>query len=143
MAKSSADLALITTVLTDEDYSSCMTRSWHGQRIAAVDPKLWNLSPVVCEYIESLKLQQDADFASAIEVIRKSGGIVADAVLPQVDELAWEGEDGLELIWDKDLKHGIDAFLAQYENAQVRTVKELVQFNKDHADVELPPSKCR
>ncbi|TVY78524.1 putative amidase [Lachnellula suecica] len=142
MAKSAGDLALLATVLTEQDYSSFLTGSWHGQRIAAVDPKLWNLHPVVCEYVESVKLQQDLDFHSAIETIRKSGGVVIeDVVLPQVADLLWEGEDALEFIWGKDLKSNLESFLAEYEDAEVRTVEELVQFNKDHADVELPPGR--
>ena len=142
MAKSAGDLALLTAVLMDQDYSSFLTGSWHGHRIAAVDPKVWNLHPMVCEYVEAVKQQQDRDFSSAIRTIRESGGVVVeDVVLPQVSDLVWEGEDALEQIWGKDAKSGLESFLAEYEDAQVRTVEELVQFNKDHADVELPPGQ--
>lgn len=142
MAKTSSDLALLTAVLMDQDYSSFLTRSWHGQKIAAVDPKLWNLNPVVCEYVESVKLQQDSEFLSAIKTVRDSGGVVVEnIVLPQVAELVWEGKDALERIWGKDLKSHLESFLAECEDAQVRTIEELVQVNKDHADVELPPGK--
>lgn len=34
----------------------------------------------------------------------------------------------------------MNKFLALYKDPPVRTLSELVQFNKDHASVALPPS---
>lgn len=142
MAKSAEDLAMLTGMLLEQDFSSSMTKSWHGLRIAAVDPKVWNLGPGVCEYVETVKQKQDSDIAAAVKTIRDAGGVVVeDVVLPQVNELVWEGKDALSLVWGKDLKSSIGGFLAGYEEAEVRTVEELVKFNKDHADQALPQGK--
>jgi amidase len=40
-----------------------------------------------------------------------------------------------------DFKRNIETYLADLETSPVRTLKEMVEFNKKHADVELPPSK--
>ena len=54
MSKSPVDLALLAGVMMDQDYSSFLTHSWEGQKVAWVDPKLWKLGPGVCEPIESI-----------------------------------------------------------------------------------------
>jgi amidase len=37
----------------------------------------------------------------------------------------------------------MNAYLADLEGAEVKNVEELIQFNKDHADVELPPGNIQ
>lgn len=139
-AKSPTDLALLTGVMMGQDYSSYLTASWVSQRIAWVDPTLWKLSAGVCEPVESIREKQLSEIASAIVTIQKNGGFVTENVaLLQVDDLTWEGEDALETVWNKDLARGIDAFLAEYKESSVRTTKELIQWNKDHKELALPP----
>jgi amidase len=38
-----------------------------------------------------------------------------------------------------DFKRNIENYLADLETSPVRTLEELVEFNKKHADIELPP----
>jgi hypothetical protein len=37
----------------------------------------------------------------------------------------------------------MNKFLALYKETPVRTLAELVKYNKDHADVALPPSTSK
>ncbi|KAL2064595.1 hypothetical protein VTL71DRAFT_3732 [Oculimacula yallundae] len=129
MAKTANDLALLIGAMTENDYSSFLTKTWAGQRVAFVDPRVWGLHPAFSE------------LAVAVNVIRDNGGVVSEGVvLPQVDDISWEGQDALETIWDGDLAHGITSFLEEYESANVRSTEELIKWNEDHRDVALPPA---
>ena len=64
-------------------------------------------------------------------------------MLPQVDEISWEGEDALETVWNSYLGGEINSFLGEYTESPVRTVEQLIQWNSDHKDLELPPGKAR
>ncbi|KAN0114723.1 Amidase signature domain containing protein [Hyaloscypha variabilis] len=140
MAKTSKDLALLIGAMMEQDYSSFLTRSWKNQKIAFVDPNLWELSPGVCPKVPAVREKQLSEIASAVTLIREHGASVFEnVVLPQVSDLTWDGEDALETVWDKDLAKQIDLFLAEYKEAQVRTVEELIQYNKDHKELALPP----
>lgn len=59
--------------------------------------------------------------------------------LPQLDSLTWDGQDALEVAWSHDFGPEADAFLSTYIDAEVKSLKDVVQFNKAHSDLELPP----
>jgi amidase len=66
---------------------------------------------------------------------------VRDVNVPQMADLEIEGRDGIEEIWDHDFREGMSEFLSGFVNAQVATVEDIVKFNTEHADLELPASK--
>ncbi|KAG0647437.1 Glutamyl-tRNA(Gln) amidotransferase subunit A [Hyphodiscus hymeniophilus] len=57
-AKSAADVALLTGVMMDQDYTPFLSKSWRGQRVAWVDPAVWKLDTGVCEPVESVRQKQ-------------------------------------------------------------------------------------
>ncbi|KAL5085707.1 hypothetical protein Trisim1_010053 [Trichoderma cf. simile WF8] len=141
MAKSSGDLAYFIGAMMEQDYSSYLTKTWAGQKVAFVDPNKWELHPAVCERIEVVREKQISEFLQAVATIRESGAEVTEnVVLPQVDEIAWEGEDALEMVWNSYLGDEINSFLSEYTESSVRTVEQLIQWNSDHKDLELPPA---
>jgi amidase len=40
-----------------------------------------------------------------------------------------------------DFKRNIELYLSDLETSPVRTLEELIEFNKKHADKELPPGE--
>ena len=42
---------------------------------------------------------------------------------------------------DHDFKNTLENFMEDYEESLVRTLQQLVDFHKDHADVCLPPGQ--
>ena len=140
MAKTTEDLAALIGVLMETDYSPSLRNTWEGQRVAWVDPLAWELHPVVCNRNERLQQKQKAEVDERITTMENSGAhVVKDVVLPQCSELTWEGEDALEVVWNHDYKNAMEKFLAQYAESPIRTVEEVIQFNKDHKEQELPP----
>ncbi|KAJ4857833.1 amidase domain-containing protein [Trichoderma breve] len=94
------------------------------QKVAFVDPNKWELHPAVCDRIEIVREKQISEFLQAVATIRESGAeVTGNVVLPQVDEIVWEGEDALE---------------TEYTESSVRTIGQLIRWNSDHKDLELP-----
>lgn len=58
MAKSAGDLANFIGAMMEQDYSSYLTKTWAGQKVAFVDPNKWELHPAVCERIEIVREKQ-------------------------------------------------------------------------------------
>ncbi|KAK4061444.1 hypothetical protein Trihar35433_9771 [Trichoderma harzianum] len=141
MAKSPGDLANFIGAMMEQDYSSYLTKTWAGQKVAFVDPNMWELHLAVCERIEIIREKQITEFLQAVAIIRESRAEVTENVLlPQVDEIVWEGDDALETVWNSYLGDEINSFLNEYTESLVRTAEELIQWNLDQKDLELPPA---
>jgi amidase len=74
----------------------------------------------------------------AIEVLRSAGAEVVDpADIPGAKEMAgFTGERELEVLL-YELKHDLDAYLQERGDPQVRSLKDVIAFNDEHADREL------
>lgn len=161
MAKSPADLAAImATLLGESTVASVLDGSWSGQKIGFVDPSLWTFSPVICDPDPVLIEQQRAEMDAALKKIGESGGhVVRDVPLTSMDELVLDSEDALEQLWstcvpryprcyanylsDHDFAKAWAEYLKGYENAGIKNLEDMIRFNKEHADVELPTSKSK
>lgn len=40
-------------------------------------------------------------------------------------------------------KDNVEKFLGSYSESKLRTVEDVIQYNKDHADIELPPGMTK
>jgi len=142
MARTPEDLAnVMGTLLKRPDLAAETTaRSWEGLRVGFVDPSLWGFVPFICDPNAVLINQQHRGLQQASEAISANGGYVQQPVLlTSMDQLVLEdGEDALEQLWNHDFEPGWNKYLAGYQHPPVRTLAELVKFNKDHADMALP-----
>jgi hypothetical protein len=41
-----------------------------------------------------------------------------------------------------DFKHDLNKYLESAENSKVHSLKDLIEFNKAHRDLEMPPGTC-
>jgi amidase len=85
----------------------------------------------------------DRVFEQALDVLRQCGAEVVDEVdIPGQDELRGnfgEGEDQAErIVLEYEFKADIASYLATRPEARVRTLADLVRFNEEHADQEMP-----
>lgn len=142
VAKTTQDLAALIGIMMGVDYTPFLNQSWQGQRIGAVDPLAWELHPFVCVRNEALRTKQKKEFEDRLEVMQKTGAhVVKNVVLPQCSDLTWKGEDALEMLWNHGYKKEMGSFLSRYLEAPIRTMEDLIQFNLEHKDVELPDGK--
>ena len=85
----------------------------------------------------------DRVFESALEVLRESGAeLIDDVEIPGHAELRADlagADEGSEaLVLDFEFKADLAAYLATRPDAQIRNLADLIRFNEEHADQEMP-----
>ncbi|KAK1832513.1 amidase signature domain-containing protein [Podospora conica] len=143
MARTPGDLANVMAVLTGRTKLGAdfvRTETWAGLRVGFVDPTLWNFVPFICDPDYVLIEQQHRALSKAVDVIYANGGRVQENVpLTSMDELVLDGKDALDQLWNHDYEREMNKFLALYKETPVRTLAELVKYNREHASEALPP----
>lgn len=102
-----------------------------GARIGIARATFWGYSPAADRIAEE-----------AIRTLRDAGAVVIDpADIPSAGEIAsgWPPRrpDGLTVLLH-EFKAGIEAWLGDLDETPVRTLAELIEWNRTHADRELP-----
>ncbi|KAL6719943.1 hypothetical protein ACLMJK_001864 [Lecanora helva] len=146
-AKTSADLASLMTVLLEErDLSTSLSNSWEGINVGFVETSLWKFPPQVCEPNENFREQLSSSIDEARRRISAAGAhVVAPVELTQFFDL-FKDPDGPPNMGDLifyEFRHSIADFFVLYPNAPVKSLEDLVKFNREHADVELPEHQSK
>jgi amidase len=99
----------------------------HGARVGIPREVYYDYSPPANQVAEQ-----------AIDAIASAGAEVVDpADLPGAAEMAgFTGELELEVLL-YELKHDLDAYLAERDDPNIRTLADVTAFNQAHADAEL------
>ncbi|PNP59590.1 hypothetical protein THARTR1_00763 [Trichoderma harzianum] len=147
MTKNTKDLALLMDIITDPDhvpsggYASRVTGSWEGLKIGTLDPEKWTYSPDIRKVLdEGMEKQLNDQVRDAYATIKQHVSVFKDNVpLRTADTLTINGEDVLLKIFEKDFKEQFEDYLQLLETPQIKTLGELIAFNKQNADRELPP----
>ncbi|KAL5095436.1 hypothetical protein Trisim1_000211 [Trichoderma cf. simile WF8] len=141
MARSPADLAMVIEMLQetgpnhDERLSQLMTQKWDGLRIGFVDEKIWKLSESLCKNDDEALSQMRKEYHSVMKVLSDAGVHVQYPVqLPPGDEIWPRIGD----IMSYEFQGALNLYLETLESSQVRNLRELVDWNRQHADIELP-----
>jgi amidase len=141
MARTVADAAILLGALTGIDPRDSATaasrgkmltdytrfldaNSLKGARIGVARKGLTGYSP-----------ETDRIFDEAVEAMRRAGAVIVDSLeVPHADEYgAAEGT-----VLNYDFKHDLDAYLAALgPDAPVKSLQEVIDFNRAHADQEL------
>ncbi|KAL8709338.1 MAG: hypothetical protein Q9220_005931 [cf. Caloplaca sp. 1 TL-2023] len=141
MAKTVEDLARIMEILQEgRDYTSCLTSSFKGLRLGFVDPELWKAANFVVEPNERFEEQTLAAMNAAISKIREAGARVIQPVkLVTLEETMEDGGEDIDELMDHDFLVSLKDYLSNFENPNnVYGLEDLINFNKAHADLELP-----
>ncbi|KAH7397975.1 amidase signature domain-containing protein [Cadophora sp. MPI-SDFR-AT-0126] len=142
MAKSTADLALLLEMmLTDEarqhlppgGFKSSLVGDWKDLSVGFVDPSLWRLPAGICPEDEEAVAQQEAAIHAAMKKIADLGARVEYPVL-----LPPPGDFDLESILDYEFAGMFHDFADRFQKPKAKNLQELIAFNKEHADLELP-----
>ncbi|KAL6699633.1 amidase signature domain-containing protein [Trichoderma pleuroticola] len=147
MTKNTKDLAVLMDIITDPDhvpsggYASRVTGSWEGLKIGTLDPEKWTYSPDIRKVLdEGMEKQLNDQVRDAYATIKQHAPVFKDNVpLRTADTLTINGEDVLLKIFEKDFKEQFEDYLQLLETPQIKTLGELIAFNKENADRELPP----
>ncbi|KAI4257637.1 MAG: hypothetical protein L6R42_005531 [Xanthoria sp. 1 TBL-2021] len=142
MAKTVEDLAKTMDLLQEgKDYTSHLTSFFKGLRLGFVDPELWKAADFVVEPNKDFDVQNLAAMNAAISKIRDAGARVVQPVkLVTLEETMEEGGEDIDELMDHDFKVSLKEYLSNFENpSNVYGLEDLIDYNKEHADLELPP----
>jgi amidase len=118
-----ADAAALLDVMAGTSTADSLGRGVRGRRIG-VPRDLWGYSPAA-----------DAAAERALGILSRAGAVVIDNLgLPALKDLDDEVAIRLMLV---ELKVGLAKYLAT-RDCEVRTLADVIAFNRAHAEVELP-----
>ncbi|KAK1246513.1 hypothetical protein MKX08_000315 [Trichoderma sp. CBMAI-0020] len=146
MTKTTKDLAMLMDIITDPDnippggYASRVTGLWDGLKIGALDPEIWKYTPDVRKILDGDMEKQLIDqVRHAYGIIKEHATVFKDNVLLNiVDTFYVDGEEILLKIFENGFKEEFENYLKLLDTPQIKTLGELIAFNKAHADKELP-----
>ena len=141
MARSVADAAILLTALAGFDAADAATRALSGKapvdytkyldpkglagaRIGVPRKKLFGQSPA-----------SDAVMEAAIEVMKREGAVIVD---PADIATAGETDDSEFDVLLYEFKADLNAYLASLPKSRYRTLKDLIDFNNQNRDREMP-----
>jgi amidase len=134
-ARTVADAAAVLTAIAESglDYSRYLDSS--GLRGARIG--------VARKFHTGYSEHTDRIFDAAIEVLRSCGAeLVDDVEIPGEDALRENFEDtgrrAERIVMEFEFKADIAEYLATRPDAKVRCVADLIRFNTEHADQEMP-----
>jgi len=144
MAKSVEDCAdIMDILLPGRDFRTHLKKSWTGLGIAYLNYKAWQFSSEICDINPEFDAQNTIEMEVALRKAESLGAkVVFDAPLMTVPEVVEKYETvQMSQIGRHQLGFIIARFLAIFDSPTMSTLNDVVEFNKKHADVELPPAQ--
>ncbi|EHK42024.1 hypothetical protein TRIATDRAFT_268254 [Trichoderma atroviride IMI 206040] len=141
MARSPADLAVVVEMLQatgpnhDERLSQLMTQKWDGLRIGFVDETIWQLPESLCTTNDEALSQMRKEYHSVMNILADSGAHVEYPVALPLGAKIWPDTGN---IMSYEFQPAFNRYLETLDSSPVRNLKELVDWNRQHADKELP-----
>ncbi|KAL8947270.1 MAG: hypothetical protein Q9222_006429 [Ikaeria aurantiellina] len=142
LAKGCEDIGSVLNVLMDQKLHLSTGRSWTGISIGLVDLKEWWLpEPYLESKPESYQEQVLAAVEQAMEDIQNRGGRVFRSTplitMPEFERNIPDAK-GLHDVMNHPFRKSFEEFLSLFPNCPAKTLKDVIDFNKNHADFELP-----
>ncbi|KAJ5117013.1 amidase signature domain-containing protein [Penicillium angulare] len=141
MGKSTLDVAdTVSIMLRQPDLPKQVKDNWGGLRLGFVDFHVWKPRAAVVEDNEGFYQQLDKLLEEAIQKIILDGATVVRDVelITPLETVAGTNLSDFGQLMIHQARDGFSAFMDNFEDTPVRSVEELVQFNKDNSAIELP-----
>ncbi|KAH8601749.1 amidase signature domain-containing protein [Bisporella sp. PMI_857] len=143
MAKTAQDLAyLVESLATGVELFTSLnkTKLWTEQTVGFVDDKLWEFVDFICTADPVLIAQQQELYKETKSILKQHGAKVHENVpLTSMNELQLDNEDALDQLWNHDFAKAWEGFLNFFQESKVKTITDIVEFNKQNAEKALPP----
>ncbi|HEV2387769.1 MAG TPA: amidase [Candidatus Acidoferrales bacterium] len=141
MCRTVTDAAILLGALAGTDPADSATAASRGKARADytrfLDPNGLRGARIgiVRKYFEGVG-GNAAVFDAALDVLKHQGAVVVDpADIPTIGK--WDDSEAIVLSYE--FKHNLNAYLAEYApNAQVHTLKDLIEFNERNREREMP-----
>ncbi|KAF2970834.1 hypothetical protein GQX73_g2780 [Xylaria multiplex] len=148
MTKSVLDLANLLDILVDPSktsvpeggYRSAVTGKWGDIRIGVVEPADWLFPTKIVKYEQQASDQMLREWELAYEKLRTVAKTVKPVKLLSLEEATLGGTKNIWTAFASTFKDSLEDYLGSIDNSKVRTLEDLIKFNEEHAEQELPPS---
>ncbi|KAI1869717.1 uncharacterized protein JN550_005698 [Neoarthrinium moseri] len=142
MTKSVYDLAILLDAISDpaESFTSSITRLWSDISVGVLDPTLWKFPDTFIKPIPEADEQILHDITGAYATIKaKAKNFVDNVPLNTIDSLGFHGNNSEITVLKTDMKKLLNQYLEDLPESKVRSLQDVIDFNKKHAEQELPP----
>ncbi|EPS29808.1 hypothetical protein PDE_04758 [Penicillium oxalicum 114-2] len=147
MTKSARDVALLMDVLVNPEltqipeggYVTAATGKWNGIRIGTVDPDVWGYEAEARRPQPGAEEQMLEETRSAYTKLQE----LADSYqhhVPLITEEAFEidGKNAIMTLLSHFIRPEFAEYMSTVTDSPISTMEDLIEFNKAHAEVELP-----
>ncbi|KAI0141615.1 putative glutamyl-tRNA amidotransferase subunit A [Xylariaceae sp. FL1272] len=124
--------------IPNETYTSELTGTFKGFRTGVLDPSEWHLDSDETFHNQSFDDQVDHAVKEVYKKLKLLGVVVKDVSLPPVEELKVDGTSQLQRVMDSQFQATLESYLQELETSNVHTLSELIQYMRDHPDLEFP-----
>ncbi|KJK76332.1 hypothetical protein H634G_08392 [Metarhizium anisopliae BRIP 53293] len=143
MAKTVYDLVVVLDAIRSKQGSKSLvhniTGSWEDISVGTLDPEVWKYPDTVMKPVTEATEQILRDINGAYDIIKgKAKRFAANVPLATPDSFELDGENSETVIIQTDLKTQLNSFLQDLNESKVRSLEDIISFNKQHADQELP-----
>ncbi|KAH8890367.1 amidase family protein [Thozetella sp. PMI_491] len=142
MAKNAKDIADILDVIVDPahipsgGYAAALTRKWDNIRVGVVEPVDWCFGFIKKD--GEINSQLMAGWKAAYELLEIHAASCKRVKLISIDEATADDKMNSLDLANRDFPKLLKDFLAGLHGAKVHDIHEVIEFNKQHADQELP-----
>ncbi|KAI0113611.1 amidase signature enzyme [Nemania sp. FL0031] len=150
LARSTRDLALLSQtalikekrdLLPKDGYLDFLTRNFDGLRIGFLDPTKWSLHPNIVNLDNVTLTQMNEMYLEAFDRIKRNASeksVVYPVDIPPATDLWYEGRSPIDVVMSYEAKQLVENWLAEVNAPGLNTIEDLIRFNVDHKDEELP-----
>ncbi|KAH0591777.1 hypothetical protein MHUMG1_10476 [Metarhizium humberi] len=149
LARSTADLAVLSQtaltrenrgLLSEEGYLRFLTKNFDSLRIGFLDLTKWSLHPNIVDLDEVILKQMNEIYFAALKRIKKhatKGSAVYPVDIPPATDLWYKGQNPIDVIM---CKQAVENWLDEVKIPGLKAIEDIINFNLDHREVELPES---
>ncbi|KAL2073935.1 hypothetical protein VTL71DRAFT_11261 [Oculimacula yallundae] len=150
MTKCARDVAVLLDAMVDPSttsvpaggYISSLSSDWGGLRIGSLDPASWLLDDETVKPVKGAKeyeiRETKAAYAKLKTILGENFHDNVDFVSTTDSSTDSRGVDHFGKILYNDFRPALNKYLEGLVDSPVRTLEELIKWNSQHADQELP-----
>ncbi|KAJ5811051.1 Amidase [Penicillium robsamsonii] len=136
MAKSAADVRVLSEILLGRLFTSPKLGSWEGLSVGFLDPNIWSLSVDLCTQFEGTAEQMVDEYEGTVSALR-SGGCTLKYPIHCKDPSVLPTTILPIAYWDfRNLC--IPRFIRSFHECSVTSVADIIEFNEKNSDKALP-----
>ncbi|KAL8902973.1 MAG: hypothetical protein Q9207_004246 [Kuettlingeria erythrocarpa] len=146
MGKTVKDVADLLNVLVDHsktevpqgDYASAMTTSWDDIKVGTLNPEDWRMGDGFVKPVpEATKSILEATKAAYNRIQGVAKSYHENIPLPPLPAFELDGRNATQTLMVAGNKEDMDNYLGKLKQSKVKSLKELVEWNRQHATEAL------